>query len=236
MGLILIDKPFQSDFNGMMEESSLPFKNSSELIPKKQPRSLVVPLVLIFFGVALVGGYIYLKTTYPAVFANPFENIYNAIVPVNRRAAVDQLPMPTGQSQISSYPLQIASPKPSPTHSPYPLIPDTGRTGTFKVSHGSGSGPTITNLSIDPLDAKVGDTVKVTLTLTHPTPVKSIKSKITTDKTPINTAFTLVSRIENTELWQAEFKLDQPFLYNYVYHFDLSDGINNSQLDVALRN
>jgi hypothetical protein len=202
-----------------MEELLPPSEiNQVEDLPQP-PRSYLPILIVVLVGVILGSSYLYLQATYPAVFASPIKHIYNAINPESRRAASTE-----------------ATPLPSPTRSPYPLIPDQGSAGTYKVSHVTPSGPKITNVTIDPLDAKVGDTTTVTLTLTHPSNIQKIAATVDTDTKPLTLSFTQQSRTDTTEIWQTKFKLTNLILYTYIYHFEASDGTNTSQLSMALRN
>lgn len=201
-------------------------------IPESQPhRSLILPLTLVLVGVVLGSAFLYLNTTYPELFKKSLETAYNTIVPPGRQAASDEQTT-TAEPQIAN----ITAPTPAPTRSPYPLIPDKGSAGTYKVSHNAGSGPTITNIEIDPLDAKQGDNVKISITTTHTTPITSISSQIKTDQDPINLTFRPKSNTDNTQVWETEFQLTRQISYTYIYHFDLSDGTHQSSLDMALRN
>ena len=205
-------------------------KISRDLKPRK---SLIIPLSLTLVIVILAGSFLYLKSTYPEVFVNPVKTVYNTFVPPSHRAATDQLtstvdePKNGSQSHLSS--------TPAPTRSPYPLIPDKGRAGTYKVSHNSFGGPTITSIQIDPLNIKIGEIVEVTLVLTHPTEIKNISASITTDISNQNIQFTKKERNENVEIWVGKIKLEKPVLYKYIYKFSASDGQKSSTLEMALR-
>lgn len=200
-------------FNEVMDPT-LPEENKSP--------SFVIPLLAVFFGVALGGGYLYLKTTYPNLFRDTFDKITTVIPGYNRQAATS-----TNELQKSS---------PLPTRSPYPLVPDDGTAGTFKISQGSHSGPTFTDLRIDPLDAKVGDKVTITLGITSTTPTSSLSGALFTDTGKIDLPFQKISRKNDTEKWVASFELTQPVLYTYKLNFLANDGTNTSNMTMAPRN
>ena len=198
-------------------------------IPKK---SLVLPLLIVLSVVAIGGGYVYLNTIYPNLFKNAIKNTYETIIPASQNAAKDEQP-----TDIIPNPTLAATPTPTPKpkHSPYPLVPDSGTAGTFKVTHSSGGGPTITDIKIDPLNAKIGDTVIVTLNLTHPSEIKNITGSVRTDTKPLSFTFNKKERQNNTEVWIGKVTLTEPFLYTYVYSFESSDDQKHSTLDMGLR-
>ncbi len=202
----------------MTDIAQISLDSSQEL--SKKPKSLVLPLSILLIVVSIGATYIYLKITYPALFEATISQIYDKIViPTQKEAAKDQ---------------KIASPL--PTHSPYPLIPDTGTAGTFKVSHSSANGPKITNIIIDPLNATLNDEINITLTLSHPSAIKKVSANIETDSDPININFKKDSRVGNSESWSTTFQLTSPILYKYIYNFSASDDTNSSSLPMGLRN
>jgi len=187
---------------------------------EKKTFSLVIPLLAVLFGISLGGGYLYLKTTYPNLFKDAFDKITEIVPQLKREAA-------TTAEKLSS---------PLPTRSPYPLVPDDGTAGTFKISQGTHKGPTFTDLRIDPLDAKVGDQVTVTLGLSSSTTVISLTGALFTDSGKIDLPFQKTSRKNNSEKWVAQFELTQSILYTYKLNFLASDGSDTSNLSMAPRN
>ncbi len=198
-------------------------------------KSLVLPLVLVLVCLIIGGGYYYLNTLYPTLFKETIKRTYQAIIPSSQEENTDV--NTEAQEQGNNLPNPSLSPTPSPTpiHSPYPLIPDSGTAGTFKVNHSSNGGPTITNIKIDPLNAKLGDTVTITLNLTHPNEIKDINGSVKTDTKPLNFTFTKKERQNTNEVWNGQLTLTEPFLYTYIYTFNSSDGQKSSTLDMGLR-
>lgn len=198
-------------------------------------KSFVLPLVLVLIILIIGGGYYYLNTLYPTLFKETIKRTYQAIVPSYKEENTDV--NTETQEQNNNLPSPSLSPTPSPTpkHSPYPLRPDQGTAGTYKVSHNSGGGPTITNIRIDPLNAKVGSTVTITLNLTHSSAIKNIDGSVQTDETPLNFNLNKKEQTETGEVWSGQVTLTKPFLYTYIYSFKATDGQNVSTLDMALR-
>lgn len=204
-------------------------------LPTESNKSLILPLSLVLIVLIIGGGYYYLNTLYPTLFKETIKRTYQAIIPSSKEENTDV--NTEAQEKNNNLPSPSLSPTPSPTpkHSPYPLIPDSGTAGTFKVNHSSNGGPTITNIKIDPLNAKLGDTVTITLNLTHPTEIKDINGSVKTDSKPLYFAFTKKERQNTNEVWSGQLTLTEPFLYTYIYSFNSSDGQKSSTLDMGLR-
>lgn len=203
-------------------------------------KSLILPLSLLLVFLIIGGGYYYLNTLYPTLFKDTVKRTYQAIIPSSKEENTDINTDGNTDSNIdinANLPKSNALPSPSPTprHSPYPLIPDSGTAGTFKVNHSSNGGPTITNIKIDPLNARLGDTVTITLNLTHPTEIKEVNGFVKTDTKPLNFTFTKKERQNTNEVWNGQLTLTEPFLYTYIYSFNSSDGQKSSTLDMGLR-
>lgn len=193
--------------------------------PQQPPpqKSLVLPLVLVLSGVIIGSGYLYLKTTYPALFSDPLQRIYETIVPYNRRAVSDATEESTPKIAL-------------PSRSPYPLFPDDGTAGTFKVSQGKHDGPTFNEVRIDPLDAKIEQDLSISITLTSPTNISSVAGTLYTDTGKISIVFQRVSRNNNIEKWKSNFKLTQSVLYTYKLNLVANDGNSTSNISMAPRN
>lgn len=188
---------------------------------ESNPRSLVLPLLAVLFGVSLGGGYLYLRSTYPTLFTDTAQKI-SEIMPAigNRQAATTSQPTPT----------------PLPTRSPYPLIPDDKTAGTFKVSQGTHDGPTFTDIRIDPLDAKVDQVMSITVDLNSPTNIMAVSGTLYTDMGKVPLSFQKISRNNVTEKWKTSFTLTQPVLYTYKLSLVANDGTSTSSIDMAPRN
>lgn len=184
--------------------------------PQTQTRSHTLILTIILIGTALTAAYYYLYTTYPSLFSENIARVYNSVVPTQ-----------------TTY---LASPLPSPTRSPSPLLPDSGTAGTFQVSHQSPGGPTLTQVVIDPLDPNLGDLVTVKLSLSHPQSIDSVKAILETDDKPHRLTFDRESRTQSTEIWTTTFKLKSNIKYHYLFRFEASSDEQKTLAPMALRN
>lgn len=117
---------------------------------------------------------------------------------------------------------------PSPTHSPYPLVPDQGTAGTYKISQSNKNGPLFTAAIIDPLNATPSDNISITFTLKSEHPILSVSGKIITDHNPINISLHQKSRSNNLEVWSTNFLLDEPNYYEYIFEMIAIDEQNQS--------
>ena len=186
---------------------------------EQKTRSFVVPLVVVLLGVSLGGAYLYLKTSYPNLFRDVAKKVSYYIPFKNNQAAKTSEPTPI----------------PLPTRSPTPVIPDDGTAGTFKVSQSNHKEPSFTDVRIDPLDAKVGDKLKISVKLISSTPANTIVGNLKTDIGMQQLIFKKISRSSTTESWETEITLKQPVLYNYILHIEGSTTDQSNSFDMALR-
>ena len=192
-------------------------------IPQQSPpqKSLVLPLLIVLSGVALGGGYLYLDTTYPNLFRDTVDKITTVIPGYNRQAATT-----TETQKLTTL----------PTRSPYPLLPDDGTAGTFKVSQGEHDGPPFTEIRIAPLDASIAQDVTITVSLASPIKVTSVAGTLYTDTGKISLVFQRASQSKDVEKWKTSFTLTQSVLYTYKLNLAASDGASISRIDMAIRN
>ncbi len=130
------------------------------------------------------------------------------------------------KSLKSSFLNKPHSASPIPTRSPYPLVPDQGSAGTFKISQSQKSGPIFTSAIIDPLDAKLQEKVTIVFTLKSTQPLESITGKIKTDHNPITIILSPQSRKDDIEMWSTSFTLSEPNLYDYIIELKAKDQYN----------
>lgn len=128
------------------------------------------------------------------------------------------------------------SPSPAPTPSPTPttLIPDEGSKGNYNLSQSKRSGPTISQVSFDPLDAKQGQTLTITLKVKNNPPAQAITGTLQTDTSTEKLTFTK-TKATNVEIWQAQLKLPATVLYKYILTVNAKSATGNSQIIVAPR-
>lgn len=188
----------------------------------KRPKSLVLPLSLLLLGTALGGTFLYLNTTYPEVFANPVERLYNTITSPSRQAATTKLADSTNSN-------------PLPTRSPYPLIPDTGKAGNFNVSTGTNKAINLQKVTIDPLDPELSEQITITLTIQSSIDIDQVTANLETDSSPQTLSFKRESSTNNVEVWVAKFKLKYPVKYKYIYKFKIQSADQVFEFPMGLR-
>lgn len=184
---------------------------------KSPAKNHTLALSLILIGVILSALYYYIYVSYPFLFTTI------------------QTSFEKSKSLLLKQPSPSPNPSLAPSHSPYPLVPDAGTAGTYNVSQKS-QGSTITKISIDPLDARQGDTIKVQLTIKSRGSIEHVKAQVVTDEKPQSFKLTGKSITQNEEVWEGSYKLTSPILYKYIYTFEVKDSTNTTTLPMALRN
>lgn len=185
--------------------------------PRTRVGALVVILLLSIFGAL----YYFLSQEYPALFKLP------ASITLEKKPETKDL-----DSSVTTNPLTGES---SAQKTPTPLIPDQGTAGTFAVSSGDKTDPQMTNVEIDPLDAKNGDNLKIKVTLTSAAEVKSFKGWVKSDTSVQEISFTRSSRSGITEVWTGSITLNSSVDYTYIITLEGSDGRNTRTLPLGIR-
>lgn len=166
-------------------------------IPPK-PRSLVVPLALVLLITSLGGGYLYLSQTYPGIFKQTIQNIYNR--------AVSQTPQPTPTPP----PTTPASPLPKPSV----ILPKGAQ--TYNFSHGDQVlGPKTSTLTLDPLSPNTGETQTITLKATHTSPITSVSVELITDNQTTPHTLTQKDGTNQDGTWSGSWKMSDTFQAKY---------------------
>lgn len=131
---------------------------------------------------------------------------------------------------------QIANVQPSstptPSASPIPLTPGPG---VYNVSQGKHTGPTINQVTFDPLDIQVGDPLKITLRVLASTPANTITATLETDNSTEQLTFTKESSDDDYETWTTDLTLPHPVLYKYILTVTSSSINGSSEIIVAPR-
>jgi len=126
--------------------------------------------------------------------------------------------------------------KPKPSPSPRP-IKDIG-TGeqTFNFSHGSEVlGPKLGQVTLTPIDPKIGETQTITTTLKHDSPITLAKVNIQTDNNTTIKDLKLVAGTNTNGTWQATIKYKDSYDYNYYIKFNLQSTTGNYEGGLRLR-
>lgn len=178
-----------------------------ESLPKVSgSRSLVLPLTLILLGVILGGGYFYLSTVYPAVFAT-----------------IKELPQRLLSSRTDRNPAKSPSPPPAGLVVSLPSGPQT-----YKFSHGKEVlGPKTSELTLDPLTPQNGQTQTLTLQASHTSPITSVSVEVITDNQTTPHALTQSSGDELDGTWSGSWTIDDSYDYTYGLRLMLSSADHN---------
>lgn len=113
----------------------------------------------------------------------------------------------------------VGKPTPKPTPTPTKLYPDNGIKGTYNVSANQKSGPRITQVVFDPLNAQKGQPLTLTVTVTNESPVQQVTGELKMDNTSQNLSFARSTKMDTNEVWQATISaLPDSVLYNYIFN------------------
>lgn len=136
-------------------------------------------------------------------------------------------------SQTSTYGQNTPVSTPKPT--PIPLIPDAGTKGTYKVSQAKHEGPTITEVTFDPLDVQKGQTLKIQVKIKTDVPAEKLAGELQTDNSQFKLSFNKVSADNQFETWQASLNLTDSVFYKYILTLSAINAQNISNITIAPR-
>ncbi|MFH0749713.1 MAG: hypothetical protein V1917_02235 [Candidatus Gottesmanbacteria bacterium] len=109
------------------------------------------------------------------------------------------------------------APAPTPTPTPTRLVPDNGMKGTYNVSTSQKTGPRVTKVVFDPLNAQKNKPFTITVHVTNESPVQKVTGTLKMDNSIQNLSFERISRTDTNEMWQTTFSaLPDSILYNYL--------------------
>ncbi len=136
-------------------------------------------------------------------------------------------------SQAITYGKGTPSPTPKPT--PIPLFPDSGTKGTYKVSQGKHSGPTITQIIFDPLVAQKDQILEIQVKIKTDIPAEKLIGKLQTDDSQIDLSFEKITTDNQSETWRTSLKLTDTVFYKYILTLSAINGSDISKVTVAPR-
>lgn len=116
--------------------------------------------------------------------------------------------------------------KPTPTPLPDKLLSDKDGTGTYNVSSSQTTGPKVTKIVFNPLDAKKGQPLTITVTVINEVPVQKVTGTLITDTSKEYPTFTFVSRTDKTEIWKTTFS-PLPTSVDYMYSLTITAESSN---------
>lgn len=118
--------------------------------------------------------------------------------------------------QLSKMGKKAPTPKPTPT--PIKLTPDNGTKGTYNVSSGKMTkGPLFSQIVFDPLDARKGSPLTISVKITNDTPVQTVTGSLQMDNTIVQLSFNKTSETGKTSIWETTLSpLPDTVWYMYV--------------------
>lgn len=149
------------------------------------------------------------------VLAVAFYFVWKSITPsIQEPVANTDIPKEIGKIEIAKSP--TPKPKATPTPTPIPLIPDNGVKGTYQVGMGAHDGPTITQVIFDPLDAKKGQTLNLTVKASFTSAISTLTGTLTTDHGAVDINFTQSSGSATDGMWSGSVTLQDTVDYKYI--------------------
>lgn len=135
-------------------------------------------------------------------------------------------------SHVSSPP-PIPKTTPTPSSSPTPISLPQGK-GVYSVSQGKHQGPSISQVTFDPLDVRKGQKLTITIKATDQTPVTSVTATLQTDSTQNELVFKQVSDTSTSD-WETSIKIDDTLWYRYILTIKATSSNGTTEVIVAPR-
>lgn len=140
-----------------------------------------------------------------------------------------QLPLPLTPPTVTLNP-------PTKTPTPQPIIPIASGKQIYNVSRGSGSsGPAITQVTLDPLDPKIGETQVVSVKIEHKVPVQSVSVTIRGDTSQFPYNLTLKEGTPTSAVWEGSWVVDYTYDYDYQAVVEAKDATEATQVTLTFR-
>ncbi len=121
---------------------------------------------------------------------------------------------------ISPAPTITLTPTPFPTVIPGNLRPLPTGIQVFEVQSGNNSGPSISKLTINPLDIIKGGNQTVSLMVDYKSPVKSVILTTVTDNKSTPHELKLVSGTANNGKWEGAWIVDDGNYFKYIMNIE----------------
>jgi len=138
-------------------------------------------------------------------------------------------------SAVKDDPSPTPEPTPEPTLPPSPKPLPTGKQ-VYRYSHGDDVvGPKLQVVTIDPFDPKPGQTITITATIKHDSPVTSATAILVTDNQSNNQPMQLIDGSDTDGTWTTEYTLDDTYLYTYQLNFELASSTGDYQGGMTYR-
>lgn len=125
------------------------------------------------------------------------------------------------------------TPTPSPTPTPYPIA--QGKQ-IYNVNTSVKSGPRMSKVTIDPLDARKGQTQTIDVTVKSTSPITGVMVALRTDKNVLtNHKLALTTGTANDGVWSASWKMEVIHDYLYQVIVTATDTETSNSTTVTIR-
>jgi hypothetical protein len=121
-----------------------------------------------------------------------------------------------------------------PTPTPTPIKLPAGK-GTYAVSLGAHTGPSIDIVSFDPLDVRKGQTITITVQIASNRPADAVEGSLVMDTTTRELSFTRTQKTNVFELWQTTISIDDTLWYTYTLRVRAQNASGTSNLTITPR-
>ncbi len=138
------------------------------------------------------------------------------------------------QQKFSSSP--TPPPPPTPTPTPRTIRPLPSGIQTYRVSYGKNNkGPKIKEAIIDPLTPKIGDTQKVTLTITSDSAITKAEIILHTDTKKTTYPLSLINGTKTDGTWEAVWNMPESYDYSYSIRFAIHNETGRHENGMLFR-
>jgi len=125
------------------------------------------------------------------------------------------------------------APTAAPTLPPRPLM--TGER-MYTFTHGKDvKGPKLGEVTLTPVDPKMGEVQHVKATVKHDSPVTSAAVNLQTDNETVKYPLTLTAGTATDGTWEGEWTIKDTYSINYYVQFDLKSATSNYLDGLRLR-
>lgn len=173
---------------------------------KSNNKGISVVIILLFLAVVLAGAFYLVFKSMPTT--PPPTDVDTNVATDSNRVVITKTLTP----KATAKPVAASTPKPTPA----PLKPDNGLKGTYQVGMGSHDGPTVSQVVFDPLDAKKGQTLNITIKTSFTSAVSSVTAVLTEDSSTQDITFNLSSGTNLDGVWSGSVTLNDSVDYKYI--------------------
>lgn len=140
----------------------------------------------------------------------------------------------TLQQETQTQELSQGEPTPIPTPTPTPTKLIHGK-DTYSVGGGGSTGPSISEVSFDPLDPAIGGTQIITVKISDTSPVTSAQVNVRTDTKTTPVKLTRISGTDLGGIWEGRWVIPESYLYNYIPTVVATSDRGETSIPITIR-